>query len=506
MGEEPSPMAEVTRRLTTPAWARASGLVVLSVLSACVPAALLAVFPPAAVALWVGLLGLWWAARRLDRAVFAIFVFVPLGRLTWLDSTGSLDATKFVVAGLFLVWVVTSLLRKESRLVLVWTESAVTVFALLFLLANLVSILDSYQPLRSLNSIFRMTSLFVMYALVAAMVRTKRDVKIVIGILLLTGLAICLLGVWEATTHQYLWYLRGQERPIAPGAEQAITGSHLATAEAGATRVITVFVDYNFMGGYMAILMGIVGGCIMAWRNWYARAALLGLAGLVLVNAALTGSRGGVVGVAVTCVMLLLLSPWRLRWALLAALLMAMLAAFPVLDQVAPQFSRGGIGVSELEGARIGFWRMALRMGWDHPVIGAGADNFVSRYPFYRASPAPMGRWYAHNIYLQMWAEGGIVGLLALLSLVAAVALSYREAWRRATDGQWRSLVAGLLAAFLGYAVFAASCNCLHDQPFWLMMALSAVVLQAGRQVAKPGESGAPRAVEGEGAGPTPVV
>ncbi len=446
-----------------------------------------AMMPIAGFALWaIGIICLV-ATRRLEWVALGIFLIVPLGRLTWLDETGNLDITKFYVAALGLAWAARCLVTRDTKLLSVWTESTVTVLIIFFLLANLLSLLNAFSIGRSALSLLRLFSLFALYILVVAMVRTRREVKIAYSFLLFTGLVVCLLGVWEATTRQYLWLLLGQERNLPPSLSVAANASG---GESGALRIITVFIDYNFMGGYLAVLFGLVGGALMAWRNWYLRIALVGFIGLIIYDAAQTGSRGGALGLAVAALALLLLSRVRLRWFILAAILITALVLFPMLDQLAPQF-RGGISLEDLkQDQRYGYWQMAFHMMMDHPIIGVGTDNFFVLYPFYRVSPALMYRYYCHNIYLQMWAEAGIIGFIAIISLVITVILTYLKALRHATDESWRALVVGLLAAFLGYATFSATCNTLHDQPFWLLMALSVVALRATRQES---ESQSPR-------------
>lgn len=454
--------------------AAAAGALVIGIITA--------ISPLVTIALWAGLLLVALAARRLEWAALSLFLIVPMGRLTWLDAGGTLDVAKFFVAALGIAWATRCLLTHDRRLVSVWTESPITVLIILFLLANFLSLLNAYDAQRSLLSILRLTFLFAMYVLVVALVRSRRDVKIAVGFLVLTGLTVCLLGVWEATSHQYLWHLLGQDRSLPPG----LLGSFGVGAAAGedpvALRIITVFIDYNFMGGYMAILFGIVGGCMMATRRWYVRLPLAGLAVLVLYNAVHTGSRGGIIGLFVVMLTLLMLSRLRARWFVLAVVAIVAIAAFPVADQFVPQF-RGGISLEDLkQDQRWGYWQMAFQMMQDHPIIGVGTDNFLSLYSWYRVSPALMSRYHCHNIYLQMWAEAGTIGLLVLLSLVSAVAVTYLRALREARDETWRALVLGLLAAFFGYAVFSGTCNTLHDQPFWLLMALSVVVLRATRE------------------------
>lgn len=436
-----------------------------------------ALSPIAAVALWGVALLSFLAAQRLEWTALCLFLIVPLGRLTWLNDTGTLDLTKFFVLALAIGWIASSLVKRDRRLAAVWTESPVTVLLLLFLLVNLVSLLNVWDLRRSLLSLLRLSGLFGMYILIVSLVRTRRQVEVAIGFLLLTGLVVCLLGVWESLTHQYLWHLLGQDRSLPPG---------LAGASGGdspfALRIITVFIDYNFMGGYMAVLIGLVGGCAMAVRRWELRIGLAGLALLILYNAVQTGSRGGMMGFAVATLMLLVLSRIRARWFVLALIAVAAIAFFPVADQFVPQF-RGGISLEDLQqDQRWGYWQMALHMAKDHPITGVGTDNFFSLYSWYRVSPALMARYYCHNIYLQMWAECGIFGLLSILSLVGVVALTYGRAVGGAQDEAWRGLLVGLLAAFLGYATFAATCNTLHDQPLWMLMALSVVVARVTRE------------------------
>ena len=467
-------------RLRQTGWLHWLGLGLLIAAGALGFGALVAYSPPLAAGAWLGVLLLWKAARRLEWVALALFFIVPLGRLTWFDSQGNLDATKFIVAALAMGWALRCMLNRDSKLMTVWTESPVSVWMLFFLLVNMVSLLYVYAPGKGILGLLRAISLFGLYILMVALVRSKRDVKIALVLLLASGFITCLIGLWEAATRQYLWDQLGQDR-IMPAQLMTPYGSGGGPQNA-MIRIISVFIDANYMGGYMAVLFGIAAGCALAWRNWYVRVVLGGLMLLILYCAILTGSRGGIVGLLVTMLALLVFSKLRIKWFILTAIVIGALAIFPIVDQVVPQF-RGGISIEDLKrDQRYGYWQMALHMMADHPITGVGTDNFPALYSFYRVSPALMEKYYCHNIYLQMWAECGIFGLIAIIVLVLSVILTYLAALREATDPSWRALVLGLLAAFLGYAVFSASCNTLRDQPFWILMALSVIVLRATRQ------------------------
>ena len=55
-------------------------------------------------------------------------------------------------------------------------------------------------------------------------------------------------------------------------------------------------------------------------------------------------------------------------------------------------------------------WSAAINMFKAHPFIGAGVNNFVPSYIIYRSPEDGFERWYAHNLYLHMLGEIGLLG------------------------------------------------------------------------------------------------
>ncbi|NOX89696.1 MAG: hypothetical protein GXO77_11765 [Calditrichaeota bacterium] len=80
--------------------------------------------------------------------------------------------------------------------------------------------------------------------------------------------------------------------------------------------------------------------------------------------------------------------------------------------------------------ARLLIWRISLNMIKDHPIIGIGLGNFAVKYMNYQAeffkNPANMDKWanvagnvnHAHNEFLQIFVETGILGFLLFLALL----------------------------------------------------------------------------------------
>jgi O-antigen ligase len=91
-------------------------------------------------------------------------------------------------------------------------------------------------------------------------------------------------------------------------------------------------------------------------------------------------------------------------------------------------------------------------MARDHLWWGVGFGNYEPAYSDYALINWPYPLGHAHNYYLKLLAETGVVGLLAYGGLWTAV---FGQAIRilKQHDGLKRGIVLGLLAAFAALAV-----------------------------------------------------
>lgn len=101
---------------------------------------------------------------------------------------------------------------------------------------------------------------------------------------------------------------------------------------------------------------------------------------------------------------------------------------------------------------RLAHWEAALGMLKDHPLLGVGVGNYVPVYPAY-ALPGwedPLG--HAHNYYLHIAAEAGLLGLGAYGLFVLA---SFWHSWRAvaALSGPWQAMALGILGVLAAFGV-----------------------------------------------------
>ena len=147
---------------------------------------------------------------------------------------------------------------------------------------------------------------------------------------------------------------------------------------------------------------------------------------------------------------------WRSR-ALLIVTLTTPVAAL-IVDQV---FLGGHLTAkfASFWDARLSLWVTAWQMFVDAPLVGNGPNTFGALYPQYIAALEMPGILpvdgrvvpWPHNLYLEMLAERGFVGLCALLFVIGAAA---RIGWRlrKAQDAETRLLATTVLACLVGVA------------------------------------------------------
>lgn len=151
-------------------------------------------------------------------------------------------------------------------------------------------------------------------------------------------------------------------------------------------------------------------------------------------------SRAGAVAFALTTLGVYLLNQsYRRRWLGIVAV-----AAAPAIALLASSADRARFVIASLidfrqnpgVDIRLGAFGDAIRLFRDHPVVGTGLgtfDHMVYTLPGTTADGAYFQNgWHAHNVFLQILTETGLVGLLAWCYLWYAVLAHLRRAWRDA--------------------------------------------------------------------------
>jgi O-antigen ligase len=434
-----------------------------------------------------------WLADPWALAALGIFIVIPMGRLGRLTPYGGLDLAKAYIGLLLIARFIVGCLRKGPRPLDPRQGSPLMLALVILLLVNAATLKNTHNLAWSILWVARLAGLFIMWWLITDAIRRRWQVHDIVSVLLAGTTVIGFLCIFEVATGQYIAVLLGQ--PVTLGGLLGPTGA--GTAVLGrpetirAMRAITVFIDANFMCAYLVAMVPLALAALLSARTGRSRLLLAAILALTLFSIVQTGSRGGLLGltVALVCLWLLWTKP-PVKWLLALTGALAVSLYFLLGLSLAPEYREGFSLDYFLRSYRYGLWRMALRMIADHPFFGVGPGDFVATYAAYRQPPAHLVLLYVHNTYLQLWAESGIFGILSLLAVLAAAIAHLLAARARAPDPQWRRLVEAVLAGFVGYLAFMGTSNGLHDQTFWLLLAMVGLVSFAQPDAPAPRRAG----------------
>jgi O-antigen ligase len=283
--------------------------------------------------------------------------------------------------------------------------SVIVILYCLWLLFNAAFVTRNY----SAESLYRPAILFAGFATAAtyhgkALPTLFRVGTALLAVLVLLGLLQLLVG---------FWHLEGNSR-----------------------RAAATFITPNtFAAAINLFLLPLIALCVMRRGGWPAYAMALWLfAGLVA-----TESRGGYLGFGAGCSVVAIwavLRGERRSWLpalLLAAGLAGVAAGVAVLADFALSGGSHPFGATLLSrgsNQRLELAAVALEGIQENPLLGAGANMYRALFEMYKPVELANSHIYlhAHNDYLQIWLEFGLVGLLLLGAIVV---LSLTTPFRR---------------------------------------------------------------------------
>lgn len=202
---------------------------------------------------------------------------------------------------------------------------------------------------------------------------------------------------------------------------------------------------------------------LLAWLLLPVNAALAALAFVVTsVVSMLTGVRTALVWIGVSAAGLFLRMPhWRWKWPAAAAAAMLLVLAVglsPALQQRLPKMAQlqdmSFESIDRILSYRLTIWHTAGNMIQDRPLTGVGAGAFQAAYDRYSTRPDDIFRggktraYHAHQLYVGIAAETGLIGLFALLVAISLCVRWYWQAPAERRDQAWPFALGLVIYAF----------------------------------------------------------
>jgi putative inorganic carbon (HCO3(-)) transporter len=202
----------------------------------------------------------------------------------------------------------------------------------------------------------------------------------------------------------------------------------------------------------------------------------------------MTLSRGALIGTTVALVTAVVIAGRRRRAKLALGAVVAAACVVVYFAAFAPAAARERVTNAGDGSGRVDIWAVGWRMFEDRPFQGVGVGNFRTSTVDYLLQPGVIRRSeiivddqkVAHNIYLQLLAETGVLGL-ALFAGIIAFALSCgllaARTFERRGDRSMSALTRGVLVGLAGVLAASFFSSAIFLKPLWLILALCPALL-----------------------------
>jgi O-antigen ligase len=302
----------------------------------------------------------------------------------------------------------------------------------------------SLDPYSTRFILIQVTALLIYFSATLVFIDTPKRLRLLVRTITIFGFFLAIFGLTQSFTTGKVYWIRElpQSQPFGP------------------------FINRHHFAGYMELAIALPLGLLFSGSlEKEKRFIYLFAVGLMSVALIMTNSRGGLISLLAEIVFLVAVAGFRRgdkkrkthqetsrfkTTAIRAGLALAMIVvAFGAVTWLGGDnaLSRllGSLNTDDPTTGRAHFWAVTLDIIKTHPILGIGLGAFSVVYTRYDSRNGLFRLEQAHNDYLQVLSDGGIVG--AALGLVFIIGLFRLGFARRESHDHFRRGVAtGALA------------------------------------------------------------
>jgi O-antigen ligase len=351
-----------------------------------------------------------------------------------------------------LLWVVQIFLKKEINL-----KFSPLKYPLLGLLA--VAVLQLMIPIAGRNSLtydafatrdaaIKLLVLILFFVLFCSFVNTDQRRQTVVNVVIVMASVIALIGIGQSYLGKVIW----------------------PRANAG----YGPFVNRNHFAGFCVMAVGLAGARVLL-RTVQRERMALHICYLIIMcsGIVLCASRGGFLALVGVIFFLAMISvggrkdvesgkerSLKMRFAATAILLVVMAVGAMFItssDDLMQRFANiqaeTEVGETpDMKFSRSELWQNTSKMIKDHPILGVGLGAYQFVYPRYDQSSGILRAEQAHNDYLHIIAETGVIGLILTISFIV-ILFGKGFALMQTKNKRRSAVILGSLAGCFGIAI-----------------------------------------------------
>jgi O-antigen ligase/Tfp pilus assembly protein PilF len=425
--------------------------------------------------------------NAIEASIIALVILVPIAFYprcitVFIPAKEMISEVLIVLALMF--WGLKMISREEIK----FTSTPLNFPTLSFITICVLSLIWSNSFFVSLKELPLFLAGPLLYFVITNSINDERQINRILDILLIVGGLFGIYGIFQYNGIDFSFWIRN----------------------IGRQQVFGLFGNVNYFAEYLIVPLPIAVSLFFASRNKFKKILLLIAILAMGISLIVTFTRGSYLSFGVSLIFmffLFLISRGKnfiknnkkiFIIALVAIIIITFLFVIPnllnesdtVISKIKSRISIAQISQDFSFKRRIATWKFTGMMIKDHPLIGSGIGTFKYNTLRYQAEFFAQGEnrsLYphgfadkAHNEYLQLWAEMGIVGLGIFIWLIISYFRFGLKILRKIKDEYRQGIIIGLMGAIMAVLVDGIFGFPLHLPAtivlFWLALGLTVAV------------------------------
>ncbi len=393
--------------------------------------------------------------KSLDYIIYGSIILIPF-------FVSIAPAPVNILMGSLIISFLTKKVLRKERL---FTHTPLNIPLLLLFLITCLSLINSINYFDTLKGgAFRLIGYILIFFVMVEEVRDPRHIKMIVFAISAGIILASFDSIWQVLTGRD--FIRGYAPVI----------------NIGLVRATAAFKDSNILGIYLSAFAPLIFGLGLYYFSQKKKAVMWGLSFIALVGILLTYSRPTLLAIYVV---LFFLGVARKDKILISLLIIFTLLSPFLLPKSVKKWAKD-VEYNPLRfmcnDDRLAVYRNSFNMIKDHPFIGLGANTFMKNYKKYREpveyrNIVTKDYMYAHNNFLHMAAEIGLIGLGFFIWLLYKLFMECKNIYKRLDNHYLKIVSLSLSACLLAFLVNGLTESSLYYSRvaiiFWYIMGLA---------------------------------
>ena len=215
-------------------------------------------------------------------------------------------------------------------------------------------------------------------------------------------------------------------------------------------RAFSTLYNPNVLGSYLIMVISIAMSGFQSSDKKYGRVVNSVILVAAYLCMLLTFSRGAWLGLAISVLIIFVFS--KEKPYILAIMGITFMLAIPQISIIMNRINIGILADDSSNTYRHYLWTLAIKIFKENPVFGTGISTFGFSLPSHSNAVGYLVS-HAHNIYLNVLAETGLLGFIAFFGYIGIAMYVSFKLFRQSRCRQTRNLSLGVMASFVGLLV-----------------------------------------------------